>query len=116
MRRSWWSREEMESFVEMSLRLNSSDPTDATQQPVPLPWTDEEELVIAITGADQHPMGKASSWLRLAALLLAFVSAAVGLIRMLSGTRLSVASAKGGKSSSWACMPGIVSKADHQWV
>merc|ERR1719229_2031982 len=111
MRRSWWSREEMESFVEMSLRLNSSDPTDATQQPVPLLWTDDEELVIAITAADQHPMGKASSWLRLAALLLAFVSAAIALIRMLSGSRLSVTPAKSGKPSSWACMPSFASKA-----
>merc|ERR1719251_659684 len=62
------SMEEMQSAVDAALSLNASDPLVAAQEP-PLPWTEEEELMVGSVAA--HPMGKASSWLRLASLVLA---------------------------------------------
>merc|ERR1719512_688518 len=84
------TQEEMESFLEAALSLNVSDPLAAVREP-PLPWTDEEELKI---GAAAHPMGKASSWLRLVTLVLTVVSAAAGLIRMLCARLASASPAK----------------------
>jgi len=74
------SMEEMQLFVDLALGANESDSMTFEEESV-LPWTDEEELLVAVPV--KHPMGKASSWLRLIALALAVASAAAGLIRML---------------------------------
>merc|ERR1719468_716702 len=84
------STEEIDFFSEASMGSNASE---SVEELLPLLWTDEEELV-----ADAHPMGRASSWLRLAALLLAVSSAAAGLVKMLrAGTMSPATSAKSGK-------------------
>jgi len=74
------SQEEMESLIEAALSFNASDPLAASQEP-PLPWTEEEELRVGAA----HPMGKASSVVRLAVLVLAMSSAAAVLMKMLRG-------------------------------
>jgi len=107
------SQEEMESFVEAAWRLNASDPLAAVSEP-PLPWTEEEELNVGSGAA--HPAGKARSWLRLATLALAILSAMVGLMRMLRSDPSSTLPAKPKKAGVWSPCAGGTSKVDLQWV
>jgi len=103
------SQEEMQSFMDTALSLHASDPLAAAQEP-PLPWTEEEELRV---GA---PAGKASSWLRLAALVVAVLSATCGLIRMLGAAPVPTLPTKVEKGSSWSNVFGGARKSDLHWV
>merc|ERR1719150_1423563 len=69
------SMEEMQAVVDAALSLNASDPLAAAQEP-PLPWTEEEELMVG--GLATHPMGSVSSWLQVGSRVLAVFSAVVG--------------------------------------
>merc|ERR1719203_946427 len=44
------SQDEMQSAMDVAFSLNASDPLAAAQEP-PLPWTDEEELMVGDRGA-----------------------------------------------------------------
>merc|ERR1719330_1664514 len=89
---------EMQAVVDAALSLNASDPFAAAQEP-PLPWTEEEELMVG--GPIARPTGKVSSWLRVGALALAVSAAVVGLIRLFGLVQASVVPlAEKGPSSS----------------
>merc|ERR1719410_670948 len=96
VRRVTASAEEMQAFIEAAVGSNSSETFDAGEDSMFLPWTDQEELLMASPAAS-HPMGKAGAWFRLAALLFAVFSLGVGLVQMLRATPLY--SAKAGKGS-----------------
>merc|ERR550525_1806482 len=105
----------MLSFVEAAAMLKETDPVAAAQEP-PLPWTEEEELKIGVPVA--HPMGKAGVWLRLATLVLAICSAALGFIRMLRAAPASTLPAKGGKETHSSLLQGLggTGNSQHHWV
>merc|ERR1740129_1128384 len=100
------SQDEMQLAVDAALSLNASDPLAAAQEP-PLPWTDDEELMVG--GHDAQSSWKASSWLRFASLALAVSSAAFGLVRMLGVAPAAAFSAKAKKgcSSSNMLLSGV---------
>jgi len=99
------SMEEMQSAVDAALSLNASDPLAAAQAP-PLPWTEDEELMIG--GPVARPMGMSSPWLRSGSLVLAVVSAVIGLIKMLG----PVVSPKGEKGRSLSTRFGGMGKTE----
>merc|ERR1740121_1413287 len=102
--------EEMQVFVEAAAAAtNASEPGDQDLRPAPLPWSDEEELLVALPSTyAKYRIGRAS--LRMVALALPGLSLAVALVRMLRGTSASLLSAKGGKFNSW---PGGAPKSEH---
>jgi len=106
------SRDQMKGYVEAS---NRSRALDAREEPSLIPWTDEEELAVALRPV--RPGGGAIWWLRLFALTLVISSVVVGLVRMLSEA-VPVCSAAVGKSGSWApVVAGAPRKAEKKhWV
>merc|ERR1740123_1629400 len=73
---------EIRGFVEAAVRRNASRPSGSAEEELrPLPWSDEEQLAVAIFAAPSTV--KVNSWILLAMMLTAIVSFAVGFVRML---------------------------------
>jgi len=107
------SMEQIEAFIQSATSLNNVTETfDEIHQGALLPWTDEEELVGEVPTA--HPFGRAGLWCRLAALLLAMLSAAAGLVKMLMASPLSPMSS--GKAGKCSIASPTGQAADSQWV
>jgi len=97
------SQEEMQSVIDADVKLNLTEPADAAEDIVLLPWTEEEELLVATPAA--HPLGGASHLVRFAAIGFAIVSSLGGLVRMLGSAAenaLPLHAAAAGKQSWWS--------------
>jgi len=94
--------EQMQSFIIADVIENVSESIDLDHAAALLPWTEEEELVVALP--EGHSKGGARSYMRFGTLAMAMASIVVALAKMLGAaptSALSGFSFRGQKDSAW---------------